>query len=73
MHPLGPLSAPSGRIGRGRVRGRSTGTNIPPTMTAEGIAGWLGGGERRWGMGGGGGLGMGGGALKKGDVGGGCW
>lgn len=66
--PTPPRSAPDG----GRERGRSTGTNTPPTMTAEGTEWWGGGGDGRCGMGGGGGRGIGGGALKKGDVGGGC-
>lgn len=75
LFPLGPIpprSTPSGLSGRGRERGRSIGTNTPPTMTAEGTEWWEGGGEGRWGMGGGGGLGMGGGGPKKWD-GGGCW
>lgn len=72
LPPLGPTpprSALSGLTGGGRERGRSTGTNTPPTMTAEGTTGWV--GEGRCGMGGGGGRGIGGGVLKKGDVG--CW
>lgn len=68
-----PRSGPSGLTGRGSGRGRSTGTNTPPTMTAEGTGEWRGGVEGCWGKGGGGGLGMGRRALKKGDVGGGCW
>lgn len=76
LFPLGPIpprSEPSGLIGGGRDRGRSTGTNTPPTMTAEGTGECVGGGEGRCDMGGGGGRGIGGGAPKKGDVGGGCW
>lgn len=73
LEPIPPRSAPSGRTGGGIGRGRSTGTNTPPTMTAEGTAGWVGGGERRCGTGGGGGRGIGGALAKKGDVGGGCW
>ena len=76
LFPLFPTllrSAPSGLIGGGRARGRSTGTKTPPTMTAEGTAGCVGGGVGCCGMGGGGGRGIGGGPLKKGDVGGGCW
>lgn len=76
LFPLGPSpprSAPSGLIWGGRERGRSTGTNTPPTMTAEGTLAWRGVGEGCCGTGGGGGLGIGGGAPKNGDVGGGCW
>lgn len=76
LFPLGPIpprSAPSDLTSGGRDRGRSTGTNTPPTITAEGTAGWVGGGDRRRGTGGGGGRGIGGGLLKKGDVGGGSW
>lgn len=74
LGPSPPRSTLSGLTGRGRDGGRSTGTNTPPTTTAEGTAGlWVGGGERRCGKGGGGGRGIGGGLLKKGVVGGGSW
>lgn len=75
LPPLGPIpprSAPSGLTGGGRERGRSTGTNTPPTMTAEGTVGWVGEGEGRCSTGGGGGRGIGGGELKNGPVMG-CW
>lgn len=71
--PLGPTPAPSGLTVGGRERGRSTGTNTPPTITAEGNTGRFGGGDGRCDNGGGGGRGRGGSELKKGDVGGGCW
>lgn len=75
LPPLGPpRSGPSGLTGGGEGRGRSIGTNTPPTMTAAGGAGKLRAERGTCDMGGGGGRGIGGGELKKGEGGGGgCW
>lgn len=55
LGPIPPRSAMSGFMEGGKDGAGSTGTRIPPTITAEGTPGWAGGGERRCRAGGGGG------------------